>query len=57
MDLHTHLNDVLEGVDIVSFGLDEFAHDEQQCPERRSEESSFFFMEQNQKSVKHILSI
>lgn len=35
----TYLNDVLQGVDIVSFGLDKFAHDEQQCSEGGSEVS------------------
>lgn len=41
MDQCTHLNDILEGVNVVSFGLDEFAHDKQQCPERGSEKLTF----------------
>lgn len=27
----TYFNYILEGVDVVSFGLDELTHDEQQC--------------------------
>lgn len=28
----TYFNYILKRVDVVSFGLDEFTHDEQQCP-------------------------
>lgn len=30
---YAHLNDVFQGIDVISLCLDEFTHDEQQCPE------------------------